>query len=244
MLDQGAYADPAAKPGTAYLAAGMLTRGTAAHSYKELADELDRKAISLGGGATMDVLTVEASAVIDHAARAAELLAEVVTVPTFPADELGDLVGQLRTGLAVQERSPEYAAERELRRRLYAGHPYERLPEGRAADLGNVTAADLTAWWSTYARGPTAVLYIAGTSTPTPCSRWPRSARRLAPAGPRPALAAPTLAHWQDPHLPGRRKGRPGADPHRPTSAPATPIPASRRSTSCPTRSAAASTRG
>ncbi len=162
MLDHGAFADPADKPGTAYLAAGMLTRGTAKHSYAELATELDRKAISLSGGASMDLLNIEASAVIDHADRTAALLAEVVTTPTFPADELGDLVGQMRTGLAVQEKSPEYAAERELRRRLFAGHPYERLPEGRAAGLGTVTAADLTAWWKKFARPDAAVLYVAG----------------------------------------------------------------------------------
>ncbi len=161
-LDYGAFADPPDKPGTAYLALPMLARGTKSHDYKALTEELDRHAITLSGSARMDFASVSTSAVSHQAERALRLLAEAVMEPTFPADELEEYVGQTVTGLMVAERAPEYQADRELRRRLFAGHPYARLPEGRAADLRKVTRDDLAAWWRTHARPDAAVLYVAG----------------------------------------------------------------------------------
>jgi zinc protease len=161
-LDYGAYADPKDKPGTAYLTLPMLARGTKTHDYKALTEELDRHAISLSGSANMDFASVSASAVSNQADRALRLLAEAVMEPTFPADELTEYVDQTVTGLMVTERAPEYVADRELRKRLFAGHPYERLPEGLAADLRKVKRDDLAAWWKTHARPDAAVLYVAG----------------------------------------------------------------------------------
>jgi zinc protease len=165
-LDYGAYADPAAKPGTASVALPMLTRGTKSHDYKTLANELDTHAISLGGSASMDAANVNASAVSSKAARAMGLLAEVVREPTFPKKELDQYVKQTRTGLAITERSPAYLADRELRRRMFPGHPYARLPEAQMEDLGAIEPADLQTWWSTHARPDSAVLYVAGDIEP------------------------------------------------------------------------------
>ena len=44
-LKYGAFTDPADKPGTAYLTLPMLGRGTKAHDYEALTDELDAHAI-------------------------------------------------------------------------------------------------------------------------------------------------------------------------------------------------------
>ncbi len=164
-LEYGAFSDPAETPGVAFLALPMLTRGTTKHNYKQLTDVLDRHAISINGGATMDSAAVTATAVRREAARAAELLAEVVLQPAFVADELERHVDQVTTGLMVTERSPEYIADRELRKRIFGNHPYARLPESKAADLHKVKAETLKTWWSTHARPDAAVLYIAGDIT-------------------------------------------------------------------------------
>jgi zinc protease len=161
-LDYGAYADPKDKPGVASMALPMLTRGTKDHDYKALTDELDTHAISIGGSAGMDASTVFASSVTPQADRALELLAEVVQAPTFPQKELDQLIKQTRTGLAITERSPDWLADRELRRRMFPGHPYERLADAQAKELDKIDRASLEAWWSTHARPDAAVLYIAG----------------------------------------------------------------------------------
>ncbi|MCX4240759.1 M16 family metallopeptidase [Paraliomyxa miuraensis] len=158
----GAFADPADMPGTASLAASMLTRGTEGYDYKALTDELDTHAISISPGVGMDTGSVTASAVTPQAARAMKLLAEVVQRPTFPQGELPKLVKQTRTGLAITERSPQYLADRELRRRMFPGHPYARLPEAQASELDAITVDGMKAWWSGHVRPDTTVLYVAG----------------------------------------------------------------------------------
>lgn len=158
----GAFADPVDMPGAASMAASMLTRGTEAYDYKELTDELDTYAVQLSGSMGMDVGSVSASAVTPQAARAMKLLAEATLRPTFPAAELPKLVKQTRTGLAITERSPQYQADRELRRRMFPGHPYARLPDPQSQDLDGITVEGLRAWWKGHVRPDTTVLYIAG----------------------------------------------------------------------------------
>lgn len=166
-LDYGAWADPADAPGLASVAVPMLTRGTQEHDYKTLTDELDERAISIGGGVGMDALTVRASALANEADRAMELMAEAVRYPTFPDKELTQYVKQTRTGLAIAERTPAWLADRELRKRMFGAHPYARLPDAEAKDLEAITAEKLRAWWSTHARPDAAVLYVTGDIDPT-----------------------------------------------------------------------------
>ncbi len=161
-LSFGAFSDPASMPGAASMAASMLTRGTEGYSYTALTDELDTYAVSIGGSVGMDAGRVRASAVTPQAGRAMRLLAEVVQRPTFPKDELRQLVKQQRTGLAITERSPGYLADRELRRRMFPGHPYARLPDPQSRELGEITVEGLDAWWRGHVRPDTTVLYVAG----------------------------------------------------------------------------------
>jgi zinc protease len=162
----GARHDPSDRPGTASMAASMLTRGTRDKSYNQLTDELDRYAVTIAGSASMDGLVVTASSVTDQRERAMRLLAEVVTRPTFPEDQLEELVGQTKTGMIIAHAAPEYIADRELRRRVFGSHPYARTETGEVADLDALTAAGLRAWWSGHVRPDTAVLYVAGDVDP------------------------------------------------------------------------------
>ncbi len=165
-LEYGSFADPKDKVGTAYLTLPMLGRGTKTHPYEELTEELDRHAITLSGSAGLDSASVSVGALNGEADRAMGLLAEVIREPTFPKDELEEYVSQTTTGLMVTERSPDYLADRELRRRLFGEHPAARLPEGTAAGLRKLDRDDLEAWWKTYARPDAATLYVAGAIDP------------------------------------------------------------------------------
>ncbi|MEK6674454.1 MAG: pitrilysin family protein [Planctomycetota bacterium] len=150
------------KPGTASLAANMITKGTAKHSAAELAEELEFNAISLSGDATMDVAQVEASGVSDKFDLAMTLLAEVVRTPTFPKNELEILRQQVALGLMIRDKTPEYIVDREFRRKIYGSHPYSRTPTGEGKDVQALALEDIKGWWSTFVRPDSCVLYIAG----------------------------------------------------------------------------------
>jgi zinc protease len=161
-LKYGAWAEEPAAPGVASMALDMLTKGTENYTANELAEIIDFNALSLGGGAGMDVASVSATAVSDKLPLALELLGEVVLRPTFPESEFALLRDQLKTGMTVQEQDPSYLADRELRRQLYGNHPYARSASGELADLEDLNIDRLKAWWKKYARPDAAVLYIAG----------------------------------------------------------------------------------
>lgn len=156
-----------AKPGSATMACGMITKGSAGHTAAEMAEELEFNAVSLGADAGMDTSTVDASCVTEKLPLAMKLLAEVVTTPTFPDDEFNVMRQQAVMGMMVANKTPEYVAERQLRQRLFGSHPYSRTPSGELPDVQALTTADLKEWWTRYIRPETCVLYVAGDVQPS-----------------------------------------------------------------------------
>ena len=166
-IKQGAFSEDPATPGVASTAASLITQGTQNFTSKQLAEELERHAISLGGSVGADVGAISASALTEQAERAVKLLAEVVLRPTFPQPEFKQAIDQAITGLSVSEQNPKYLADRELRKRVFGpDHPYGRSAAGEAGDLKKLTRDQLAAWWSANVRPDTTVLYFAGDITP------------------------------------------------------------------------------
>jgi zinc protease len=162
-LINGAWTE--SRPGTASVTLQMLTKGTAEHTEGELAAELERYAISLSGSAGMDTSTVSGNCVAEYTERAMQLLAEVVLTPTFDADEFDKLKKQVITGMAIEQQSPRYLAEKQLRKQLYGDHPYARNVSGEVADVAVLNTDDLKLWWSKFARPDQATLIFAGDIT-------------------------------------------------------------------------------
>ncbi|MFO0972815.1 MAG: pitrilysin family protein [Phycisphaerae bacterium] len=163
-LRDGAFTEE--RPGLAAMACNLITKGSAKHDSKQMAEELEFNAIDLGAGASMDSATVSASCVSDKFALAAQLMAEAVRTAVFPLDEFEIARKQTRLGLMVSSRTPEYLADRELRQRLFGKHPYARTTTGELDDVESLKPADVVAWWHTHVRPDNSVLYIAGDVEP------------------------------------------------------------------------------
>jgi zinc protease len=197
LLD-GAWTET--KPGTVSLAASMLTKGTAKHTEKELAEELETYAINLGGNASLDAANVTAGCLREHLPRAINLMAEVVRTPTFPEAEFEKNRKQVLTSLAITAREPATIAERELRKRLFGDHPYARTPTGEAKDVEALKPGDLGQWWKVWCQPNHAVLLVAGDVTAAGVRQlaesafgdWSASQRETAAVMPEPPAAQPT----------------------------------------------------
>jgi zinc protease len=165
-LRAGAFTEDPAHPGTASMAANMITKGTVAHDAEALAADLERHAIQLGANADGDGASVSASALSADADRAMRLLAEVVSAPKFDAKEFRTLRDQTATGMAIAEKTPAVMAERRFDRALWGSHPYGRPAEGTSEDLKGLAPEALREWWSTFVRPETSVLYLTGDIDP------------------------------------------------------------------------------
>jgi len=165
-LRAGSFTDDQAHPGTAAMAASMITKGTVAHDAEALAADMERNAIQLSASADSDGAAVSASALTADADRAMRMLAEVVSVPKFDAKEFKTMRDQTATGMAIAEKTPAVMAERQFDKALWGAHPYGRPSEGTSADLKNLKPEALADWWATFVRPETSVLYMAGDITP------------------------------------------------------------------------------
>lgn len=159
-IPSGAWTE--GKYGAASLAMEMLTKGTTGRSEAQLAEELDTYAISLGGSAGMDSTSVSLACLTEHLEHGMTLLADVTRRPRFDENEFEKLRQQTRTQLSIQSATPEYIADRELRRRLYGMHPYGRSAQGEVEEIDRLSVDDVQAWWASFVRPERAALIFAG----------------------------------------------------------------------------------
>jgi zinc protease len=182
------------KPGTTSMALQMLTKGTSEYTEAELADEMETYAISISGRGQMDTSMVTMSCLTEQLERGMSLLSQVVLEPTFPEDEFEKLRKQVLTLLAVRSAAPEYIVDRELRKHLYGSHPYSRTATGEIEDVNALRPADITQWWSEFARADMAVLIIAGDIEEEQAYRLAEETfGSWKPVGPKPDRALPSV---------------------------------------------------
>jgi zinc protease len=146
----GSTVDTPQQAGRSALLAEMLERGTAHYSARQIAEYFD----SIGGqfGVHAGRFTVYASATVlrEDLAKAAELVAECFTQPTFPAEEFAK-VKQLALGdIAQRSADPHAEISEAFCDALPAASPYHVEPGGKAASVEALSLRDLAAYHARY----------------------------------------------------------------------------------------------
>jgi zinc protease len=151
------------RPGLARFTAAMLARGTASWSSQGLAELLDGLGAGLTVRADQEVVAVGLRALAEDVPTVLSVLAEVLSAPTFPADEVEKVRGELLTAVRVSLQDTRHVAERLLRTLLYPpGHPQQRVPDGDEEVVAALTRDDLATFHRLYYRPDGAVLAVVG----------------------------------------------------------------------------------
>jgi zinc protease len=163
LVRGGASREPVADQGLAALTGRMLRQGTEHISKETLAEELD----GMGAGLSVDVgytlVAVSIKCLSDDFARATEILGELLQRPTFPAEELERMRGQVLTDLKEMEDNTRVVAERTWRELAYpSGHPYSRLPVGTPETIGRFGRAELKAFHDSWYGPNQTTLIVVG----------------------------------------------------------------------------------
>ncbi|PJJ97193.1 peptidase M16 [Lysobacteraceae bacterium NML91-0213] len=157
----GLASDPAELPGMSNLLAGLLQEGTATRSSVQIAEELQRLGASMSASASSDGLLAMASGLSSSAQPLAELFADVVRNPAFPANEVQLARTNALQSLKAMEAQPGYQANRAMGRVLFGDHPYgNTLPT--EAGITGTDVAQLQAAHAQRFRPDQALLVIAG----------------------------------------------------------------------------------
>lgn len=143
------------------VAVEMLKEGTATRSAADIA----RSAAGMGGalnvGAGAEQTSVGISVLSEHAAAAADLVADVLRNPRFPESELPRVLANFERSLSVARSEPDSIAGEALAKLVYGDHPFGRvLPEP-----GQLASYDIAAVRGFYERNFGAArthVYVAG----------------------------------------------------------------------------------
>ena len=143
FFNGGSIFDPDDQLGLADFTALALMRGNARHSFQELYDLLETAGASLHFDAAVHNARFAGRALAEDLPLLLNLLAECLTQPAFPLDQLEKLRAQLFTGLTMRNQDTGSMASLRFEELLYGSHPYSRPVEGHLETLPNIQRKDL-----------------------------------------------------------------------------------------------------
>jgi predicted Zn-dependent peptidase len=167
VVRAGAAADPKVKAGVASLTAEMLDRGAGGRSALELSDAVDHLGADLSAAAGWDATTIGLNVPSQRFTEALALLADVVTRPAFPQEELDRVRKERLTEFLQWRDEPRSLARVAFARAVYGGHAYGRVPEGSEASVRAIERADLKAFHDSYFEPGNVTIVAAGDITPS-----------------------------------------------------------------------------
>ena len=128
ILRAGATTDPADMPGLAHMTTAMLAEGTSSRTSQQISEEMEFLGSSLHTDTGREHMMVSAETLTGHWPRALEIIADVLTHPTFPAHELERLRKERLADLKRIATDPTAISHRATRALVYGpdsayGHP-------------------------------------------------------------------------------------------------------------------------
>ncbi len=187
----GSAHDPANLPGLASITGDMLKEGTRAHASAQLAEAIEFVGGSLDVSTSSDATVISVSVLKDHAETALNLLAEVLTQPTFPQGELDKLKRRENDRLERSQNDPSWLSRRAFAGALYgAQHPYGRF-DTTPDVLRRLTRNDIVGFHRTRYVGGNMTAVIVGDLAPAQVDALVNRTLGRVRAGTSPALTYP-----------------------------------------------------
>ena len=142
----GSSQDPADKPGTGSMVAGLLDEGAGDLDSKTYHERLDRRAIELGFSATRDYFRGSLRMLKDNKDEAFDLLQLALTSARFDAADIERIRAQVISGLRRETSNPSSLASRKFLEIAFGDHPYGRQANGTFDSVPDINVSDMKAY--------------------------------------------------------------------------------------------------
>jgi len=164
VFDAGAARDPAGKSGLAMMTNALLEDGAGDLDADAIAQALESLGAELSNDSQRDMAMLGLRTLSDTPlrSRALDVMARILTAPSFPEDVLERERQRALVGLKQQQQSPGSLASKRFYEVLYRDHPYAADPAGTERGLSAITRDDLLAFHRRYYVGHNAVLAMIG----------------------------------------------------------------------------------
>jgi zinc protease len=200
-IDAGSRHDAPKQEGLANLTARLLTYGTQRRTALQISDTLDFIGADLSAGCGEDLANVSMTVLKKDLATGLELLAEVLTLSTFPQEEIDRQKQSIIASIKAREESPGDIAQRRFAAALYPQSPYGRPVEGSEASVKGLEQQSLKAFYERYYRPNRTILSVVGDISHQEIARalneafrsWPKGEPATAPVAPSKVGSAETI---------------------------------------------------
>jgi zinc protease len=157
----GNVADPAGLEGLADVVCDTIFDGTSRLSSRSLAEAMDDLALHAGLSAGYDAAIAHLSVLESDLDAGLALLAEVLTDPAFPEEEVEKSRRRHLDSLIEQRSEPDFLGRERLLSELYPGHPYGRIAATERG-LAGLTRDDVVSFFHRNLSLQGATIVLAG----------------------------------------------------------------------------------
>lgn len=196
----GVRAETGETNGLSHLTAAALLKGTQTHSAQALAQLVESWGASLAPFSGKDAFGLSLDLLTAQLPEGLDLLHELMTRPTFPAQEVDQLKAETLAAIRAEDEDVFQSGNRLMRATLFAVHPYQLDPLGTTASVAHATPAQCAAFFQQQAVPSRMVISVFGSFEPLAVKRQLTKLFGALPERPSIALEPPAEPAW--------RKGR------------------------------------
>jgi zinc protease len=162
----GGLLDPAEMKGLASLAASLMREGTATMSSKQIAEQVDQLATTIGANASNTTMSAayNMSGLSDNFDQWFALGVDIFLHPSFPADEWAKLKQRTLIGLRQQRTNPSFLASERFNKSVFGGHPLSMI-SSTPANIEVITPEAMKKWHDERLAPQNTVLGVVGDIT-------------------------------------------------------------------------------
>jgi zinc protease len=164
-LKGGSAALTPATAGIEHFIGDMLTHGTRKYSRDRFAALATSTGTNIGSSSGFDFTVFQAQAVRQNWDTAWDLFTQAVLSPTFPADEIEQVRGQILNDLKQRKDDPDSFLQEMADSAFYAGHTYAVDPAGTTAAVEKMTREQLVQWHKRRLTKENLLLVVVGNVT-------------------------------------------------------------------------------
>jgi zinc protease len=162
VIRAGALGDAQSKAGLAQFTAAGLMRGTANRSFETIYEDLESVGASLGFSSGRHTAGFSGRSLAEDLDLLLAVTADALRHPTFPADHMERLRGEMITGLQMAANDTRSQASKAFRKLIYPDHLYGVPVSGDVESIAGISPDDLHQFHQTYYGTQNAIITIVG----------------------------------------------------------------------------------
>ena len=161
-LGSGSQFEVPTEAGLSHFLEHMVFKGTKKRSARKIAEEMDAVGGQLNAFTAKECTCFYAKVVDEHLPLAMDVLADLVTAPTFDSAEMEKEKGVVLEEISMSMDEPEDLVHELLMLANYGDQPVARPILGNSDRVSSYAREDLVSYWSRMYRPQNAVLALAG----------------------------------------------------------------------------------